>query len=277
MHNTFCHENNEEFKIGTYNGVSIIYRVSDNYVNAGKLCRDANKRIFDFTRREKWNEIVNYWIKHEQNDVGGNSLLPLIELKKGYPKARGIYIHPDLVHFITEWISIEYSFMVKRIMNLINDRNRILNKCLKDTILELQDKLDEALDEIKSKNKQLNESNETIVQKNCHIAETSVPITNCTKKLYILYHGDDHYKLCADSTNKPPQELIFKEYHFSASMNYKQEIGKLAGLKKPEYIFHNDRLKEIIDIILNYKPKKKNKIIVDLLDDPEKFFEGVWK
>ena len=60
-------------------------------------------------------------------------------------------------------------------------------------------------------------------------------------------------------------------------MNYKHEIGKLAKLKKPEYVFHNDRLKEIIDIISNYKPKQKNKIIVDLLDDPEKFFEGVWK
>ena len=118
LHNTFCNENNEEFRTGTYNGISIVYRVSDNYVNAGKLCRDAHKRIYNFTRREKWDEIVDYWIQNEQNKVGAFSSQPLIELKKGYPKAKGIYVHPDLIHFVAEWISFEYAFKVKRTMKI---------------------------------------------------------------------------------------------------------------------------------------------------------------
>ena len=36
----FCVENNEEFRTGTYNDVSIFYQVSDKYVNVSKLSSD---------------------------------------------------------------------------------------------------------------------------------------------------------------------------------------------------------------------------------------------
>ena len=72
----FCIENGEEFRYGSYNGLSIIYRVSDKYVHAGKLISTYNnehqngrraKRIYDFTRTDSWKEIVKYWREHERN------------------------------------------------------------------------------------------------------------------------------------------------------------------------------------------------------------------
>ena len=157
-------ENGEELQLGTYNGVTILYRTSDLYINVGKLCRDAREDFYNFRRGKKWKQIIEYWNQEYKIESTEKSRLPLIELKKGYPKAQGIYINPDLIHFVANWISIDYAFKVAKIMNLINEHNRILNKTLDETIIELQDKLDQAYDEINIKNKLLQEKNEQLKQ-----------------------------------------------------------------------------------------------------------------
>ena len=134
----FCVENNETFMKGTYNGVSIIYRVSDKYVNVSHLCNQAGKKFYGFTRGKRWNEILKYWIENE----GIANLPPVYEIHKKYNKAQGIYVHSDLIHFVAEWISIEYAFKVAKIMNLINERNQLTNKSLEDTTIDLQDEID---------------------------------------------------------------------------------------------------------------------------------------
>jgi hypothetical protein len=136
---TYCIENGEEFKIGSFNGVSLIYRVSDKYVNAGKMCKDIGKQFYSFSRGQLWNDNVKYWERVERLE---DNCLPSYELRKGYKNAQGMYVHPDLIHFVAEWISVEYRFKVKRIMNMINEQNQITNQSLEDTIKKLQAKLD---------------------------------------------------------------------------------------------------------------------------------------
>jgi hypothetical protein len=45
----------------------------------------------------------------------------IYELRKDYDEVQGQYIHPDLVHFVAEWISIEYAFQVDDLMIAINE------------------------------------------------------------------------------------------------------------------------------------------------------------
>jgi hypothetical protein len=118
-------ENNETFTKCSFNGISILIRNKDNYVNAGKMCRDAGKDFYGLKRGNRWNETVKYW----QNEGAANLLHPMYELKKGYPCCQGIYVHKDLIHFVAEFVSLDYSFKVQKIMNAINENdNQNLNK-----------------------------------------------------------------------------------------------------------------------------------------------------
>jgi hypothetical protein len=137
-------ENNETFTIGSYNGLSVLIRDRDGCVNAGKLCRDESKDLNDFTKHDKFNSIVQYWMKNEAPE--GDRQLSAIKYKldKGYNECKGTYIIKDLIHFIAEWVSIEYAFKVKHIMDAINDNNmeklntEISKQNLKITSLKLK-------------------------------------------------------------------------------------------------------------------------------------------
>ena len=247
----FVEENNEEFRTGTYNDISIIFRATDKYVNVSKLCIKANKSFYDFKRGKKWQQIIQYWNENE----GIGNLRPLYELHKNYNKAQGIYVHPDLIHFVAEWISIEYAFKVKRIMDLINERNKIENKSLDDTINELQDTITILKNELAEKDK-------TIDQKTKHIVKTSVPEKNCEKKFHILVLRDNYiavdeqeytYKISADSSNsdgkilrKHNAEYIDRKFIAPASMNLKQLFHNKFGCG---YYFNDDRYDEVINFI----------------------------
>ena len=104
-HDSFI-ENNEKFIYSTYNGVTILVRESDGFINAGKLCTDAKENFYNFTRGKKWKQIMDYYT----NSEGNVNLRYLYNLKKGYDKAQGKYLTPDLIHFVAEWISIPYAF-----------------------------------------------------------------------------------------------------------------------------------------------------------------------
>jgi hypothetical protein len=89
--NDTINENNEIFTKGTYNGISILERNKDGYVNPGKMCLEAGKDLYNFTRGERWKNIVKYW-----EEEGSVKLRNPMILKKGYNECQGTYIHPDL-------------------------------------------------------------------------------------------------------------------------------------------------------------------------------------
>ena len=127
-------ENDEEFVKGTYNGIEIYIRKSDGFINATRLCNSGGRDFSTFKRSQRWRKIIQYYEKFECQK-GLQNCRSLYELKKGYNLMQGQYINPDLIHFVAEWISIEYSFIVKHIMDSINDKvHEVLNeKQLQDT------------------------------------------------------------------------------------------------------------------------------------------------
>jgi vacuolar-type H+-ATPase subunit I/STV1 len=148
-------ENNETFTRGVYNGISILIRDKDGYVNAGRLCRDAGKDLSDYTKHDKFQKILKYWIENEAPEVKGqmsvNSETYKYKLSRKYMSCQGTYIHKDLIHFIAEWISEEYAFKVKHIMDAVNENNF--------------EKLNREIAELQQENKQLQEKNAQLQEK----------------------------------------------------------------------------------------------------------------
>ena len=115
---------NYKFKSETYNGISIIRETTTGYVNASQMCSDNNKRWRAFKQTQRWNDILNLFEKYilktgvSEDD---RKMTPSFEAKKGVkPEFQGEYVHPKLVHYIAEYISIDYSYQVQELMDSID-------------------------------------------------------------------------------------------------------------------------------------------------------------
>ena len=129
-------------------------------------------------------------------------------------------------------------------MDLFNERNHIKKKSLDDTINEMKQQLQEAKMKIYDLEQQ-------VEKKNIDLFESSVRVDENIRDLYII-EVEDQYKLCADSSNRPPN--VIKHFIFPASMNIKKAIAKKFNIKYP-YNFDKPRLNEIIKEIENLIPK----------------------
>ena len=135
--------NGETFTKGTYNGIEVLRRDVDGYINATKMAKDAGKynNLHRFLQSVKMIEILDYWYKNEVNygplKNDRTEIQAFYELYKGVENDfKGIYIHPDLIHFVAEWCSVEYCFKVKHIMDSINDKvhEKLEEQHLPDTV-----------------------------------------------------------------------------------------------------------------------------------------------
>ena len=121
--------NGETFTRADYNGVSILIRDKDGYINVTKIYKDNNINQSSFNRfmnSENWKEICENF----KNNVlfANENRTEIIEFyninnkeHEGYKREiYGTYVHPDLVHFVAEWCNISYAFKVSVIMNNIN-------------------------------------------------------------------------------------------------------------------------------------------------------------
>jgi len=237
-HDSFV-ENNERFTFSFYNGISILTRDVDGFVNAGKMCTDAKEKFYNFTRGKRWQEIIDYYVQLE----GSVNLRYLYNLRKGYDKAQGNYLNPDLVHFVAEWISIPYAFKVKRIMDSINERSQVTGETFEDISEEIIKKQKSVISKLKQHVKIQSET----------IEEQSVrsQINNC-KRLFIFQNEEGVIKLSANQT-KPPKDII-ESFIFPSAMTIKQDIKREFQLSRT-YIIEEEQLEHIVEFINERLPK----------------------
>ncbi|KAI5500256.1 hypothetical protein TVAGG3_0854720 [Trichomonas vaginalis G3] len=138
---TFTNKSNgETFTKGTYNGIEVLRRDKDGYINATKMAREAGKlnHLNRFLNSTKMQEILEFWLKEYGGAKSGStSKQAFYELAKGViNEFKGIYIHPDLVHFVAEWCSVKYAFYVKDIMDSIDKKvhEKLDEEELEDTV-----------------------------------------------------------------------------------------------------------------------------------------------
>ncbi|EAX85108.1 hypothetical protein TVAG_022050 [Trichomonas vaginalis G3] len=138
---TFTNKSNgETFTKGTYNGIEVLRRDKDGYINATNMAREAGKlnHLNRFLNSAKMQEILEFWLKEYGGAKSGStSKQAFYELTKGVMNEfKGIYIHPDLVHFVAEWCSVKYVFYVKDIMDSIDKKvhEKLDEEELEDTV-----------------------------------------------------------------------------------------------------------------------------------------------
>ena len=178
----FIESNGERFIKADYNGISILIREKDEFINATKIAKDNGKQknIARYFESEKWKEICEKFNKISLPQKRGNgknheNYELFYNISNVCIECRGTYVIPDLIHFVAEWCNIEYAFKVNVIMNNINklkelehkDGNEFLNTIterLQNKIKDLeedngkkQDKIDELLKEVKHQSKRIDE------------------------------------------------------------------------------------------------------------------------
>ncbi|KAK8877905.1 hypothetical protein M9Y10_004668 [Tritrichomonas musculus] len=111
----FTTNSGETFTRGTFNGISVMIRDKDGYINASKLGNDS-KPSRHFIKSDRFNQICQYW---SQRNPSKPPKYILNDAPNGF---RGVYVHPDIIHFVAEWVDIEYAFTVSDIMKSINNK-----------------------------------------------------------------------------------------------------------------------------------------------------------
>ncbi|KAA6360350.1 MAG: hypothetical protein EZS28_044123 [Streblomastix strix] len=127
MDSTLKIDGQETFIKTTYNGIEIIARKSDQYVNASKLVmilknnnRSYLSKLFN---TKNWQEYYSHFVLNYQNNRGGeNSPSTFMETIETYASEyRGTWIHPKLINYIAIWASPKYASTVGEIMDKINE------------------------------------------------------------------------------------------------------------------------------------------------------------
>ena len=251
---------NEEFINGAYNGMEVLIRKRDGYINATKMClkisekrkldNKSDKRFRDFMKSGRWLEIKSYFDQmSEKRSLARNRANAIDELYNGYSnELRGHYVHPKLVHFVAEWADLKYAFDVAEIMDSINERLRVTGESfetVKDEIIESQEHIiSEQKEIIGDQLTIISDQDETI-----HETSTRTP-ENCMKRLTI-YNDNGVMKLSCN--NDRYFKTFVKQWFFPASLNMRQTVNqlfKLDRMKIPE-----EKLNAVIDYIDSCNPK----------------------
>ena len=139
-------------------------------------------------------------------------------------------------------------------MNMTDEEIKLRNISIEDKLKEME----ENLEKLKITNKELLQENTEINEKLLKngnklkgLKYRCVPKSQSIRYLTILYAGD-LYKLSANSTTQFDDNLIFAQYQFGASMNYKRALK--FECDKVDYNFSKDCLPHILNIINDFNP-----------------------
>lgn len=138
----------ERFYDDHYNDIRIIVREKDGYINATRIATDNGKQknFSRFIDSSRWNDIVSTFRKqYLESEVLVDPMYILHStIPDSHKDARGTYIHPKLIHFVAEWVSLEYAFKVAHIMDLLNEELHNRTITLEQKISELEREIENA-------------------------------------------------------------------------------------------------------------------------------------
>jgi hypothetical protein len=285
--------NGEDFTTRTYMGVSILVRDKDGYVNASKMGNgDDGRRARDFInpdpryRKSKFAEICDKWSSRMVSKPAK------YKLDKGFDNdVKGTYIHPDLVHFVAEWIDLDYAWVVVRIVKEINkqlhsimedndlpDEPVVAKKLLDSATLVLKVK-DAEIEELKEDYEKLesdfydlalenvkNEQGKKKVERRVERLEQrqfdrDVRTDYCSRRIKILKDEEKCYHLsCDDKRNYQGLELV-SEYVFVSGINIRLDARTWMASQFNRKIdtvpkFSESELPTVVTYIESLNPKE---------------------
>ncbi|KAA6321993.1 MAG: hypothetical protein EZS28_054484, partial [Streblomastix strix] len=117
-------QNDVQFINASYNGMTILVRQSDGYINATQFCEQYDKQFRALIKLDRWKDYIQAEIEEGRSER--NLSHPLIDIiTKGYANdLKGYYVHPILINYIAIWISPKYAVTVRKIMDSINENSQ---------------------------------------------------------------------------------------------------------------------------------------------------------
>jgi hypothetical protein len=111
-----------EIKSLTFNGVVIVSRSEDTYINATQLCQAGGKQFKNWFRLDITKNLIN-----ELASKAHIRALDLVEINKGGDH-NGSWIHPKLAIQLAQWISSSFALQVSDwILDLFTNGNVSIN------------------------------------------------------------------------------------------------------------------------------------------------------
>jgi hypothetical protein len=129
-------KNDEEISL---NGVIIMSRKEDGFINATALCKAGSKKFNDWSRLEKSKSFIEIL-----STSAGIPAYPLINIiENGVNEKRGTWVHPRVAINIAQWISPKFDVQVSGWVHelAITGTVSIGKEKTNDQLLELQNKL----------------------------------------------------------------------------------------------------------------------------------------
>ena len=292
----------ERFIKTSWNGISVLKHEATGYYNMSSACHEYTKRINDWRRNKKTNELLEIasevlHLPIETSDAGfpASALTFKFELSGNelarYADLQGHYIHPDLFHSFAEWISPEYGFKVSRLMNLLNERNQLINQTLEQTIENLNqeindlkahhqqdiNRLDSMQSELISRAETIDEQETVIEMQNETIREYNQPFNQEISKpmIYALSANNNEFQLRYDANPNKPQgirsvSMINADYVRNESL----KILEMEGL-----VIHRNRKRLIsktnIDYVFNLieEVRTNSRVSQNTIDERNEFID----
>ncbi len=188
------------------NGVNIISRDSDGFINATELCKAGNKKFNHWYELQTTKKIIT-----ELEDEILNTGIPVFKSvisEKG--KNGGSWIHPDLAVQLAQWISPQFAIKVSRWTRELMMTGKVElgnEKSNKELEYLYQEKINNLQNELDNKNNKLKNYETTIFNRN---------IDYCP----IEYYGKDI--------------VYFLKFNIPPSL-YSEYISKYPNLDNKEY------------------------------------------
>jgi hypothetical protein len=249
------HEDNDTFSEGTYNGISVIQRDKDRFINATAMCKQFGKIFRKIFENKAWKAYYKEFKTQKQpvQNSGGFIYVINADVTKDL---KGSYVDPKLINYIAFWASPKYAVHVGMIMDKIHQTSQATGQTFEQTkdklISDLQTTIDAQQTTIDSQKTTI-DTHITLLNTSLNeITQTSTRTPDNSRKLFTIFVHLTGFKVSADSSH--PRTSYLKQFVFPATMNIKQELKKAIGL----YTFTDfEQYNNILTIIRGFAPKEE--------------------
>jgi hypothetical protein len=155
---------NDKFAYGKLDKFKVVIMINNGYINATKLCNDANKQLIHWMENKRSKEMIKDFGKF--TGLSRDELVIKVNGGK-LTKISGTYMHYTLITHIASWCNTKYAFIVSTIVNNYHSKQAVEEK---DKMLQKKDdkidKMSKKIDTLVENNNTLVENNNTILKKN---------------------------------------------------------------------------------------------------------------
>lgn len=159
-----------KYRYANYGGIRVIMMMSNEYINATKLCalfktkNDTEKKFKHWKENDDNKQVID----HLSSKVEKSTFELFIRVSGGrIMEITGTYVHPLLINSIAMWASPEYSIEVAKVMNNYNAlKERIANQAIIAEKEEIIQEKDDKIDELKKMIAEMRKENQEAHQKN---------------------------------------------------------------------------------------------------------------